>query len=96
MRHDTASSGPEGAPGPWLHRYALTAAPVFVAVLALGLEDLDADVARAQASYRTVAVDHAEIEPARRQALPDHLSREEITFDVDEGRSVPAAAVPSI
>jgi transposase len=57
--------------------------------LALGLEDLDADVARAQASYRTVAVDHAEIEPARRQALPDHLSREDITFDVDEGRLCP-------
>ena len=57
--------------------------------LALGLEDLDADVARAQASYRTVAVDHAESEPvARRQTLPDHLSREDMTFDV-EGRLCP-------
>jgi transposase len=57
--------------------------------LALGLEDLDADVARAQASYRTVAVDHAEAEPAaRRQAFPDHLSREDMTVDV-EGRLCP-------
>ena len=56
--------------------------------LALGLEDLDADVARAQASYRT-AVDHAESERvARRQMLPDHLSREDMTFDV-EGRLCP-------
>ncbi len=52
--------------------------------LALGLEDLDADVARARASYRTLAVDHAEAEPAaRRQAFPDHLSREDMTFDVE-------------
>jgi transposase len=57
--------------------------------LALGLEDLDADVARAQASYRTVEVDHAEAAPAtRRQAFPDDLSREDITFDV-EGRLCP-------
>ena len=56
---------------------------------ALGLEDLDADVARAQASYRTVAADHAETEPAaRRQAFPDHLSREDMTVDV-EGRLCP-------
>jgi hypothetical protein len=40
---------------------------------------------QAHASYRTVAVDHAETEPARRrQALPDQLSREDITFDVDD------------
>ena len=56
--------------------------------LALGLEDLDADVARTQASYRTVAVDHAkseltESEPAaRRQVFSDHLSCEDMTFDV--------------
>jgi transposase len=57
--------------------------------LALGLEDLDADIARAQASYRTVAVDRVESEPtARRQTLPDHLSREDMTFDV-EGRLCP-------
>jgi transposase len=57
--------------------------------LALGLEDLDADVARAQASCRTVAIDPAESEPAaRRQAFPDHLSREDMTFDV-EGRLCP-------
>jgi transposase len=52
--------------------------------LALGLEDLGADVARAKASYRTV--DHAEAEPAaRRQAFPDDLSREDMTFDVEGG-----------
>jgi hypothetical protein len=40
---------------------------------------------QAHASYRTVAVDHAETEPARRrQALPDQLSREDITFDVGD------------
>jgi len=53
--------------------------------LALGLEDLDADVARAQASDRAILVDHAEPQPAaRRQALPDHLSREDMTFDVED------------
>jgi transposase len=51
--------------------------------LALGLEDLDADVARVQASDRTIAVDGAETEPAaRRQAFPDHLSRQDMTVDV--------------
>ena len=51
--------------------------------LALGLEDLDADIARTQAPDRTVAVDHTEFEPAaRRQVFPDHLSREDMTFDV--------------
>jgi transposase len=53
--------------------------------LALGLEDLDADVARAQTSYRTAAVDHTESEPAtRRQALPDHLPREDVAIDIEE------------
>ena len=57
--------------------------------LALGLEDLDADVARAQASHRTVAVNHVESEPGtRRQTFPDHLSREDMTFDV-EGQLCP-------
>jgi transposase len=53
--------------------------------LALGLEDLDADVARAQTSYRTAAVDHTESEPAaRRQALPGHLPREDVAIDIEE------------
>ena len=53
--------------------------------LALGLEDLDADIARAQASDRTVAVDDAEPQPAvRRQALPDHLLREDVAIDIEE------------
>jgi transposase len=51
--------------------------------LALGLEDLDADIARAQVSYPTVTVDPAESEPAaRRPAFAGHLSREDMTFDV--------------
>ena len=53
--------------------------------LALGLEDLDADIARAQAPS-AAAVDDADLEPApRRQGLPDHLSREDITLDVGGG-----------
>jgi transposase len=53
--------------------------------LALGLEDLDADIARAPASDRTVAVDDAEPQPvARRQALPNHLLREDVAIDLDE------------
>jgi len=52
--------------------------------LALGLEDLDADIARAQAPS-AAAVDDADLEPApRRQALPDYLSREDMTFDVED------------
>jgi transposase len=51
--------------------------------LMLGFEDLDADIARAQA-HSAVAVDDADLEPAsRRQTLPDDLSREDITFDID-------------
>lgn len=53
--------------------------------LALGLEDLDADIARAQ-TPSAAAIDEADLEPAsRRQALPDHLSREDMTFDVEGG-----------
>jgi transposase len=60
-----------------------------MAINLLWVEDLDADVALAQTSYRTVAVDHAESESAAlRPAFPDHLSREDMTFDV-EGRLCP-------
>jgi transposase len=61
---------------------------------ALGLEDLDADVARAQTSCRTAAADPAEPEAAaRRQAFPEHLSREDISFDL-EGRRCPCCDGP--
>jgi transposase len=51
--------------------------------LALGLEDLDIDIARTQAPC-AAAVDDADLEPTpRRQAIPDHLSREDMTFDVE-------------
>jgi len=53
--------------------------------LAFGLEDLDADIARAQTPSAT-AIDEADLEPAyQRQALPDHLAREDVTFDVEGG-----------
>lgn len=52
--------------------------------LALGLEDLDADIARAQVSDRTVAVDDEPQTAARRQALPNHLLREDVAIDIEE------------
>ena len=53
--------------------------------LALGLEDLDADIARAQVSDRMVAFDDAEPQTAaRRQALPNHLLREDVAIDIEE------------
>jgi transposase len=53
--------------------------------LALRLEDLDADVARAQVSYRTAAVDHTESEPVtRHRVLADHLPREDVAIDIEE------------
>jgi transposase len=60
--------------------------------LALGLEDLDADIARAQA--RHVAPSVEDLKPdaevvSRRTALPDHLPREEVTLDL-EGDACPA------
>ncbi len=53
--------------------------------LALGLEDLDADIARARAPATAAAVEDADLEPtSRRPALPDHLSREDTTLDVED------------
>jgi transposase len=50
--------------------------------LALGLEDLDVDIARAQAPLAS-CINHDEPEPApRRQPLPDSLAREDKTIDV--------------
>ncbi len=53
---------------------------------ALGLEDLDADVARAEARHAGPLANDQDSEPratSRRLTLPDHLPREEVTFDVD-------------
>ncbi|HEU5296477.1 MAG TPA: IS66 family transposase zinc-finger binding domain-containing protein, partial [Burkholderiaceae bacterium] len=51
--------------------------------LALGLEDLDADIARAEVPHPVVSVND-DAEPAsRRHALPDHLPREDVEFDVE-------------
>jgi len=50
--------------------------------LALGLEDLDVDIARVQAPLAS-HIDDDDPEPApRRQPLPDSLAREDITCDV--------------
>ncbi len=53
--------------------------------LALGIEDLDADIAHAEA--RQVVLSASDPEPAsgttpRRSTLPDHLQREDVTLDV--------------
>src|SRR5579872_260986 len=51
--------------------------------LALGLEDLDADIARTEARHPVLTA--AAIEPApRHHALPDHLQREDVAIDLDE------------
>jgi len=54
--------------------------------LALGIEDLDADIAHAEA--RQVVLSASDPEPAsgttpRRPTLPDHLQREDATLDVE-------------
>jgi transposase len=53
--------------------------------LALGLEDLEADIARAQAHHPEAPARAAGCEPtSRRQGLPGHLPREDVEKDVDE------------
>ena len=56
--------------------------------LALGLEDLDADIARAEADLPPEAPGE-EQKPRRvsddRPSLPDHLPREDVTLDIDAG-----------
>jgi transposase len=54
--------------------------------LALGLEDLDADIARLQARQPAAASAHeAGSPPASHQhGLPDHLPREDVAIDIDE------------
>ena len=54
--------------------------------LALALEDLDADIARAQSGHP--ATDVGPEPSARRQGLPDHLPREDVEIDID-GRVCP-------
>jgi hypothetical protein len=52
--------------------------------LALGLEDLDADIARAQAGHPADSESNAGSEhKLRRQGLPGHLTREDVAIDVD-------------
>jgi transposase len=52
--------------------------------LDLGLEDLDADVARAEAVLPADATEKVLREPAAKErlSLPDHLEREDVTIDV--------------
>lgn len=53
--------------------------------LALGLEDLDADLARAQVRQTPASLEEADREPtSRRQTLPDHLPREDVALDIDD------------
>jgi len=56
--------------------------------LALGLEDLDADMARAEVRHVEPSVADAEA-VSRRTTLPDHLPREDVTLDV-AGDACPA------
>ncbi len=54
--------------------------------LALGLEDLDADIARAEAHHAVPSASDPEPDPraaSRRPTLPDHLPREDVTLDVE-------------
>src|SRR5215471_10523447 len=53
--------------------------------LALGLEDLDADIARLQARHPAASAHDAGSQAtSRRQGLPEHLPREDIAIDIDE------------
>ena len=53
--------------------------------LALGLEDLDADIARLQARHPAASAQDVGSPPAsHRQGLPGHLPREDVAIDIDE------------
>ena len=53
--------------------------------LALGLEDLDADIARLQARHPSVSAQDVGLQAtSRRQGLPDHLLREDVAIDIGE------------
>lgn len=49
---------------------------------ALGLEDIDSDIARVQEGQPAV-ISEAPTAQARRRALPDHLPREDVRLDVE-------------
>jgi transposase len=53
--------------------------------LNLGLEDLDADVAQAEAAFPAISTEKAQSEPAAKErlSLPDHLEREDVTLDIE-------------
>ncbi len=54
--------------------------------LALGIEDLDADIASAEAHHAVPSVSDPEPDARaapRRPTLPGHLPREDVTFDVE-------------
>ena len=62
--------------------------------LALGLEDLDADIARAEAHHSVPPASDEDPESratSRRLTLPDHLPREDVRLDVLETRSLLSA-----
>ena len=65
--------------------------------LALGLEDLDADVARAEARHAEPSADDPDPDSGaapRRPTLPDHLPREDVMLDV-EGDEASTGARPN-
>ncbi len=51
--------------------------------LALGLEDLDADIAHTKAHHAANDPDPDSRAASRRPTLPDHLPREDVTLDVE-------------
>jgi transposase len=51
--------------------------------LALGLEDLDSDLAREEESVRQVKKQQTE-RPSHRKPLPDHLPRADVRLDIDD------------
>ncbi len=58
--------------------------------LALGLEDLDADIARTEAHHAVPSANDEGPEPrvaSRRPTLADHLPREDVTLDVASDES---------
>jgi len=52
--------------------------------LALGLEDLDADIARLQARHPAASAHVSSPHASHRQGLPEHLPREDVAIDIDE------------
>ena len=52
--------------------------------LALGLEDLDADIARLQARHPAASAHVSSPHASHRQGLPEHLPREDVAIDIDQ------------